>query len=77
MKDPRQNHRIHVVLDGQDYGMRMWASVPRVGDHMLLKESKKENSFFTVLVTQVTWGVAVDDYMTTWPDVNLHVTRKK
>jgi hypothetical protein len=75
VRDLATNHRIHVVLDGKDYGMRHWVAVPRVGDHVMLQESKSEKVFFTALVTRITWGVAEDDLETKWPDVNMHVTR--
>ena len=69
-------HRIHIVLEGGDYGMRNWKNVPRKGDFIMLGNYKKP-CFFTAQVTQVTWGVAVDDSDTHWPTINLHCKRKK
>lgn len=70
----RDAHRIHIIFDGKDYGMRYWKNVPRVGEAVMLKEHKSDK-FFLALVIQVAWGVAVDDMNTQWPDVNLKVKR--
>lgn len=83
----RSDHRIHVILDGEDYGMRRWVNVPRVGDHVMLMKrtnarigfavEKVKPDFFVAKVVQVTWGVAEDDYSATWPDINLHCASRE
>lgn len=69
----REYHYIHVILDGKDYGIRYWTNVPRTGEFIMLKA--RDGSHFTAKVTQVTWGVAVDDAEQKWPDINLHCKR--
>lgn len=75
MSDFSKEHRIHVVLDGRDYGTRRWVNVPRVGDRVMLRRERSDEFFF-VKVTSVTWGVAVDDMDSRWPDINLGVTEE-
>lgn len=70
----RESHRIHLILDGKDYGIRYWKNVPRVGECVMLKEYRSDN-FFIAMVAQVAWGVAVDDADTNWPDINMKLTR--
>lgn len=75
-RDLSTNHRIHIMVEGKEYGIRHWANVPRRGEHILLKRHK-ENTFFIAKILRVTWGVAIDDADTHWPTVNLHCSEEK
>lgn len=70
----REAHRIHIILDGKDYGMRFWKNVPRVGEAIILKGYRSDNRV-PCLIKQVAWGVAEDDYNQAWPDINMVVER--
>lgn len=77
MRTIGEYHRIHIVLDGEDYGTRSWTNVPRKGEKIMLKRRRDDMTFFVATIKEVTWGVAVNDLVTKWPDINLHVTEKK
>lgn len=42
---------INIVLNGQFFGSRLWPAVPRVGDHLSLR-----NHTIMVRVDDVVWG---------------------
>jgi len=42
---------VDIILDGKKFAMRNWAVIPRVGDHILLR-----NGEISALVESVVWG---------------------
>lgn len=65
-------HRIFLIIDGRTYGTRYWKNVPRTGDRILVQMG---DDFVSHIVVGQTWGVAEDDHMTSYPDVNLALER--
>lgn len=70
----RDSHRVHLILDGKDHGVRYWKNIPRVGECVILKEYHGDK-FFIAMIAQVVWCVGVDDADTYWPDINVNLTR--
>lgn len=61
-------HRIYLMDGAKTLGVRYWKNVPRIGDRILI-------NLEPYVITSETWGVAEDDHMTSWPDVNIAVER--
>jgi predicted membrane-bound spermidine synthase len=59
-------HRIFLMEGSNTLAIRNWTNIPRIGDRILI-------NLEPYVIKCMTWGVAEDDNITSWPDVNIAV----